>query len=145
MDEYLTPLREECLPDVLQDYEAHGGLSVSNAKFNDAAAMLSRGARRTAFEATNYTLGVPHPLLKPICYSAHSKGPARSMHHCCVYKEGFHAVDENFEPILNTKGAPCWDQPPGKGGAAGTSPRSRIQLSHFQVWVGGGEGAGAGG
>lgn len=52
---------------------------------------------------------VPHFPVKPICFSEHTKEPAWHMPHCCVYKEGFHAVDENFEPV-GANGKPCWRQ-----------------------------------
>ena len=36
LDEYLTPLREDCMHEVLKDYEKFGGLAVSNGLYNDS-------------------------------------------------------------------------------------------------------------
>ena len=45
MDEYLTPLREGCLHEVLKDYEQFGGLVVAYSLYNDAKQVGGCGGR----------------------------------------------------------------------------------------------------
>ena len=56
------------------------------------------------------TAQVPHPLVKPICFTAHTRQPTWNMPHCCSYKEGFEGVDENFVPLDKGKGSHCYFQ-----------------------------------
>ena len=99
---------------VLDDYEQYGGLSVSYGIFSDPKLRLARRFRETPMEVTNYTLGVPHPLVKCVCVANHTSAPTHNMPHCCSYKEGYFGVDENFEPV-GAKGQPCWFQVTGWG------------------------------
>ena len=109
IDEYLNPLKADCLSQVLEDYEQYGGLSVSYGLFSDPKHRIARRYRETPMEATNFTLGQPHPLVKALCVANHTKAPSWHMPHCCSFKEGHYSVDENFEHV-GVVGKPCWFQ-----------------------------------
>ena len=109
IDEYLNPLKEGCVYEVLEDYEQYGGLSVSYGLFSDPKHRIARRHRETPMEATNFTLGQPHALVKALCVSNHTRAPSWAMPHCCSFKDGYYSVDENFEHVGAT-GKPCWFQ-----------------------------------
>jgi hypothetical protein len=127
IDEFLFPLSDECIYDVLKDYDGYGGLSVSYGIFKDAQKLFYKREHETVFEATDFTLGVPAALVKPICNTKYSTGPTRDMPHCCNYSKDYFAVDENFAR-MGAPGTRCWAQPSPNN----TLPRNKIQLSHYQ-------------
>eukprot|EP00887_Chlorella_sp_A99_P005842 scaffold1.g5842.t1 len=118
---------DECIWSVLEDFRNYGGLALSYGLFGDAKQRLERRRRETAIEATNFTLGTPHSLVKSVCQSNRTLGPVKDMPHCCAYTRGNFAVDESFVP-MGKHDAPWFQVSP-----AGWEPRKRIQLSHYQT------------
>ncbi len=155
-DEWLLPLHTQCLPSLMQRYANASSLAVQRyAAAAAAAASQSQQPRQaaglTVFEAVNFTLGAPQPLVRPVCHSQHAQGPTWGVPHCCDSKPGYHRVDERNTVRRHATDTPCWmpgsdHMAPGQGPAhiailhvPSATPAEHMRL--MQQKSGGGTGA----
>jgi hypothetical protein len=116
-DEFVTPLQQTCLVDILANYTEYGGLAVNWGLFETARTIFNDDLFH--IEQTNYSLGVYSPLVKSFCASTNTREPAWNMPHCCSYKQGFYAVDERKEYVA------CWSR-------NNSLPQRVIQITHYR-------------
>jgi hypothetical protein len=77
IDEFVTPLEPRCLPDILNDYRAFGGVSLNWQVYQgyDEFSMERPQPHTFRFEVTNYTRGHFASFVKPFCQVDRSEGP----------------------------------------------------------------------
>ncbi len=126
VDEWVIPLDEPCLPDLLAKYQNYSSLQVGWTMVS-AEHIFMRRDHMTVFEASNFTLGAPHSLVKPLCNTGKSPGFPIDMAHCCHDSaDGYHRVDEQFR---HNSSDPCWVLP----SHTNTKERVHVTLMHTRA------------
>ena len=125
-DEQWLPMKgSRCLPQALQEYESHAGVSVPYSLYEEPMLMQRTAAttKRTSLELVDFGDGKSQALVKSICNVAKSVGPPNAMPHCCLPKAGETVVDENKRVMA---GDPCWSLPHH------ANLSQKLRLNHFQ-------------
>ncbi len=105
IDEFLTPISSDNVPDILEDYEEFGGVGF-NWKLFGHSGLLDLEPNKLMIESLVRTAPLDRPThlgTKSIVCPQHVSGCHHP--HYVTYKEGFYQVNSNKEPIIDSHGA----------------------------------------
>lgn len=105
IDEFLTPISSDFVPDILKDYEDFGGVGF-NWKIFGHSGFLDLPPNKLLIESLVMTAPEDRPTHLGIKSIIRPERVASCSHpHYVVYKEGFYHVNSNKEPTINNDGA----------------------------------------
>lgn len=104
IDEFLTPISSDHVPDVLQDYEAFGGVGF-NWKLFGHSGLLDLEPGKLLIESLTMTAVHDRPThlgIKSVVRPERVQGCSHP--HYVTYKDGFYHVNSNKEPTIDSQG-----------------------------------------
>lgn len=120
VDEFVNPLQELCLSDLLDSYTEFGGLSIPWLVFKDVFRMKVANPKEFRIETVGYNRGYTAPFVKPFCQTKKVRKTHRSVPHFCEFLEGSYPVNENFTKLHHKAKPNNLDVP------------VKVQIAHYQ-------------
>ena len=113
IDEFLTPMSSDCIPEILKEYEAFGGVGF-NWKLFGHSGLLDLETGKLLIESLVMTAPHDRPTHLGVKSIVRPERVAGCNHpHYVTYKEGFYHVNSMKRPDINSQGATdgvYWDR-----------------------------------